>query len=140
PPTWGDLKTPSEAELSAVLRRIVATVVVSDPVVTRREDQMRELLHVMLVKLESDAIYSRSTNQKEAVDFRIYGSPDDREVRTAEKIRELFKEYFSRQRTRIFLPHDREELLLSDHTIYSVAAELWPYRILGDKIDLLAKA
>lgn len=60
--------------------------------------------------------------------------------RTAEKIRELFKDYFARQRTRIFLPHDRDELLLSDATIYSAVSELWPYRILGDEIDLLAKA
>jgi type I restriction enzyme M protein len=140
PPTWNDLKTPSEAELSAVLRRLVATVVVSDPIVTRREDQLRELLHVMLVKLESDAVFSRSTNNDKAVDFRIYGSSEDRVARTVEKVRELFKDYFSRQRTRIFLPHDREELLLDDYTIYSVIAELWPYRILGDKIDLLAKA
>jgi type I restriction enzyme M protein len=140
PPTWNDLKTPSEAELSAVLRRLVATVVVSDPIVTRREDQLRELLHVLLVKLESDAVYSRSTNNEKPVDFRIYGPAEDRVARTVEKVRELFKEYFSRQRTRIFLPHDREELLLNDYTIYSVVAELWPYRILGDKIDLLAKA
>lgn len=140
PPTWNTITTPSEAELSAVLRRIIATVVVSDPVVTRREDQLRELLHVMLVKLESDAISSRSANHDNPVDFRIYGSSKDRVARTAEKIRELFKDYFSRQQTRIFLPHDRNELLLSDQTVYSVVSELWPYRILGDRIDLLAKA
>jgi len=140
PPTWSTLTTPSEAELSAVLRRIIATAVISDPFVTRREDQLRELLHVMLVKLESDAVFSRSANAEEPVDFRIYGSSEDRVVRTAEKIRELFKDYFSRQQTRIFLPHDRSELLLSDQTIYSVVSELWPFRILGDKIDLLAKA
>jgi predicted RNA methylase len=140
PPTWNTLSTPSEAELSAVLRRIVATVVVSDPVVTRREDQLRELLHLMLVKLESDAIFRRSAHQNEPVDFRLYGSVEDRVFCTAERMRELFKDYFSRQRTRIFLPHDRDELLLSDYTIYSVVSELWPYRILGDKIDLIAKA
>ena len=70
PPTWADLKVPAEAELAAVLRKIVATVVVSDSRVNRREDQMRELLHLMLVKLESDAFYSRSVNQDKAVDFR----------------------------------------------------------------------
>jgi type I restriction enzyme M protein len=59
PPTWNSLKVPAEAELSAVLRRIVATVVVSDPNVNRREEQLRELLHILLVKLESDAVYSR---------------------------------------------------------------------------------
>ena len=73
PPTWLDLKEPTEAELSAVLRRIVAHVVVSDARVNRRDEQMRELLHILLVKLESDAVYSRSVNNDKAVDFRIYG-------------------------------------------------------------------
>jgi len=140
PPTWTMIQTPSEAELSAVLRRIVATVVVSDTRVTRREDQLRELLHVLLVKLENDAVFSRSARHQEPMDFRLYGSNEDREARTAGRVRELFKEYFARQRTRIFLPHDRDELFLDDHTIYAVVSELWPYRILGDDIDILAKA
>ncbi|TPK59948.1 hypothetical protein FJ930_28855 [Mesorhizobium sp. B2-4-15] len=140
PPTWETLKVPNEAELSAVLRRIVATVVIADPIVTRREDQLRELLHVMLVKLESDAVFSRSARRADPVDFRLYGAEADRISRTVGKIRELFKDYFTRQRTRIFLAHDRDVLLLSDSTIYAVVSELWPYRILGDEIDLLAKA
>lgn len=140
PPTWNTITTPTEAELSAVLRRIVATVVVSDPVVTRREDQLRELLHVILVKLENDAIFSRSARNDDPMLFRLYGSPTDRVQKTAAKVRDLFKDYFARQRTRIFLPHDREEILLTDQTVYSVVAELWPYRVLGDKIDVLSKA
>jgi type I restriction enzyme M protein len=140
PPTWADLKVPAEAELSAVLRKIVATVVISDSRVNRREDQMRELLHLMLVKLESDAFYSRSVNQDKAVDFRIYGDALTKVALTARKMRDLFKDYFSRQRTRIFHPHDRQEILLSDDTVYAFVAELWPYRILGDRIEMLAKA
>ena len=31
-------------------------------------------------------------------------------------------------------------MLLTDQTIYAVVAELWPYRVLGDRIDMLAKA
>lgn len=140
PPTWNTLVEPSEAVLAAALRRIVATVVVGDAKVTRREDQMRELLHVMLVKLESDAVASRSANRDNPVDFRLFGGEADKVRLTAEKVREQFKSYFARQRTRIFLAHDRDELLLTDKTIYAVVAELWPYRILGDQIDLLAKA
>jgi type I restriction-modification system DNA methylase subunit len=108
--------------------------------VTRRDDQLRELLHIVLVKLENDATFSRSARRDDPLDFRLYGSPEDRMELTARKIRELFKDYFSRQRTRIFLPHDREVLLLTDQTIYAVVSELWPYRIFGDKIDILAKA
>lgn len=140
PPTWRMIRTPTEAELSSALRRIVATVVVSDTVAVRREDQLRELLHVMLVKLENDSFFSHSKRHDEPMDFRIYGSEQDREAKTAEKVRELFRGYFARQQKRIFLPHDRDELLLTDHTIYAVVSELWPFRILGDKIDLLAKA
>ena len=73
PPTWKDLKTPGEAELSTVLRRILDTVVASDARVNRGEGQLRELLHVMLVKLESDGFSSRSVNSDKPVDFRLYG-------------------------------------------------------------------
>ncbi len=140
PPTWNDLKIPGEAELSTVLRRILDTVVASDPRVNRDEAQVRELLHVMLVKLESDAFFSRSVNSDKPVDFRVYGDQLSTVALTAAKIRELFKDYFSRQRTRVFHPDDRAELLLSDETIYAVVAELWPYRILGDRIEMLSKA
>lgn len=140
PPTWNDLKEPGEAELSAVLRRIVATVVAGDSRVNRREEQLRELLHLMLVKLESDAVYSRSANREEPINFRIYGDSLSKVSLTARRIRELFSDYFTRQRTRIFHPDDRDELLLSDETIYAVVADLWPYRILGDDIEVLSKA
>lgn len=140
PPRWNDLKEPGEAELSAVLRRIVATVVAGDSRVNRREEQLRELLHLLLVKLESDAVYSRSVNRDKPVDFRVYGDSLTKISLTAHQIRQLFKDYFSRQRTRIFHPDDRPELLLSDETIYAVVADLWPYRILGDDIEVLSKA
>lgn len=140
PPTWNDLKEPGEAELSAVLRRIVATVVAGDSRVNRREEQLREILHLVLVKLESDAVYSRSMNRDTPVDFRIYGDSLSKVSLTAHRMRELFQDYFTRQRTRIFHPDDRAELLLNDETIYAVVAELWPYRILGDDIEILSKA
>lgn len=140
PPTWQTLRTPNEVELAGALRRLVATVVVSDPNVTRREDQLRELIHVLLVKLESDAVASRSGNAKKPVDFRIYGDADRKIDLTATKVRELFKEYFTKQQTRIFNPADRDQLFISDETIFAVVAELAPLRILGDNVDLLAKA
>lgn len=140
PPTWNSIKDPNEAELSAVLRRLVATAVVNDARVNRREDQLREILHILLVKLESDATGSMSKNKDKPLTFRVYGSAENKVEQTASRIRELFKDYFSRQRSRIFLPHDRDELIFTDETIYTVVAELWPYRVLGDKIDVLAKA
>lgn len=140
PPTWNAIEEPSEAELSNVLRRIVDTVVVTDSRVTRREAQLRELLHLLLVKLDSDAIASRSANRGSPLAFRVYGADENKIARTATRMRELFSDYFHKQRSRIFLPHDRDDILLSDQTIYAVVAELWPYRVFGDKIDLLSKA
>ncbi len=140
PPSWKSLRIPTEVELTGALKRLVATVVVSDPNVTRREDQLRELLHVLLVKLESDAIASRSANQAKPVAFRIYGNSDNKIEVTATRLRDMFKDYFEKQRTRIFLASDQERLFLSDETIFAVVAELAPLRILGDHVDLLAKA
>ncbi|MEF2279420.1 N-6 DNA methylase [Deinococcus sp. YIM 134068] len=140
PPTWNMMRTPSEAELSGALRRVLATVVVGDPNVTRAEDQLREVTHVLFVKLESDSVASHSANQNDPVDFRIYGDAVTKVTLTAKEIRKQFRSYFNSQRTRIFNPNDREDLLLSDETIYALVAELTPYRILGDKVDLLSKA
>jgi len=140
PPTWDTLRIPTEAELSGALRRLVATTVIGDTNVNRREDQLRELIHILLVKLESDAIASRSANRNNPVQFRIYGDSLTKVALTAASIREQFKEYFHRQRTRIFHHDDRDAILLTDGTIFSVVAELSPYRILGDDVDLLSKA
>lgn len=140
PPTWSDLKTPGEAELSAVLRRIVATVVSSDTRVNRREEQLREVLHVVLVKLESDAVASRSGNHEKPVQFRPYGAPDSRMETTASRVRGLFADYFKRQKKRIFHPDDRPDLFLTDETLYKIVVELWPYKVLGDNIEVLSKA
>ncbi|MCJ7420951.1 restriction endonuclease subunit M [Sphingomicrobium astaxanthinifaciens] len=140
PPSWDTMRLPTEAELSGALKRLVATVVVSDPHVVRREDQLRELLHILLVKLDSDAVASRSANRDKAVRFRILGDAMTKVALTAARVREDYREYYHKQRTRIFNASDREELFLSDETIFAVVAELSPYRILGDDVDLLAKA
>jgi type I restriction enzyme M protein len=139
-PTWRDLATPSEAELSAVLRRLVAATVVVDPHVNRREAQMRELLHLMLVKLESDAVAGRPENRDRPVDFRIHGEASTKVALTARRVRELFKAYFRRGRGRIFHARERGDILLADETIHAVVAELWRYRILGDANQPLSKA
>lgn len=140
PPTWNDLVEPSEGQLSAALRRLVATVVVGDTLSTRREDQLRELLHLVLVKVESDAWASSSANQSEPVPFRVYGDRTSMVHVTADQIKQQFKDYFARQQTRVFNPGDRGELLLDEETIFAAVDILAPWRILGDQVDLLAKA
>lgn len=140
PPTWNTLRTPSEAELTGALRRLVATTVVGDSNVNRREEQLREIIHILLVKLESDAVANRSHNRDKPVAFRIYGDNVTKIAVTAKSIREQFQDYFQNQRTRIFNPNDRASIFLTDETVFAVVAELAPFRILGDNVDLLAKA
>ncbi|MDN8049889.1 N-6 DNA methylase, partial [Burkholderia multivorans] len=140
PLTWNTLRLPTEVELSAVLKRLVATVVVQDSRATRREDQLRELLHVMLVKLDNDAYFSLRVHADEPVRFRVYGDEHTRVKKTADAIRRQFKDYFASQQNRVFNQDDRDEIQLTDATLYRVVAELSPFRILGDDMEVLSKA
>lgn len=140
PPTWSDLREPTEGQLSAALRRLVALVVVRDSRSTRREDQLRELLHALLVKIESDHYASSAKNAKKPVSFRVYGDRATMVTLTAQALQDQFKDYFKRQRNRVFQTDDVDHLRLADDTLFNVVDILAPWRILGDKIDLLAKA
>ncbi|WP_298189835.1 N-6 DNA methylase [Metallibacterium sp.] len=140
PLTWNALHLPTEVELSAALKRLVATVVVQDSRATRREDQLRELLHVMLVKLDNDAYFSLPVHADGPVRFRVYGDQHTRVQKTAEAIRKQFKDYFAKQQNRVFNQDDRDEIQLTDATLYRVVAELSPFRILGDDMEVLSKA
>src|SRR5690606_24781502 len=140
PVTWSRMKVPDEATLSSALRRLLATVVVGDSRATRTEDQLRELVHVLLVKLESDSKASKSGNADKPVAFQLAGDDRNKISATASAIRLQFKQYFARQRTRIFHPDDRDDILLTDESIYAAVAELYPYRLLGDDVDLLSKS
>ena len=140
PPTWKNLTYPSEAQLTGALKRVIATTVVSDSRAVRREDQLRELIHILLVKLQSDSTAKIRANIGEAVAFRTYGDKQSVVALTAHQIRDQFRQYYNKQRNRIFHPNDHEEIGLTDETIYAVVVELAPYKILGDRVDLLAKA
>ncbi|WP_423820708.1 N-6 DNA methylase [Salinisphaera sp. SPP-AMP-43] len=140
PPTWNDLQVPTEAQLSTALKRLVATVVARDSRSVRREDQLRELLHIFLVKVESDSLASIKSNQDKPVTLRIYGDRTSMVALTAASIQKQFKEYFDKQRTRVFHRDDVDHIRLTDETIFAVVDTLAPWRILGDKVDILAKA
>jgi hypothetical protein len=140
PLTWKTLRLPTDVELTSALKRLVSTVVVQDSRSTRREDQLRELLHVMLVKLDNDAYCSLPKHADEPVRFRVYGDEHTRIKTTAEVIRKQFKDYFAKQQNRVFHQDDRDEIRLTDATLYRVVAELSPFRILGDDMDVLSKA
>lgn len=138
PLLWADLETPTEPQLTAVMKRLLATVVVTDTRSTRREDQLREVTHVLLAKVESDAQARR--HPTEPVSFQLYGDDASRVQNTAQMLRDQFAEYFRKQQKRLFHEDDSAELRLTDDTLASIVKELYPFRILGDDIDLLAKA
>lgn len=139
-PIWSDLREPTEAQLSAALNRIARTVVVGDTRSVRPEDRLRELLHVFLVKVESDHIARAKGQKNQPVAFRIYGDRATMVKLTANAVREQFRSYYSKQRNRIFHRDDVDELRLDDATLFAVVDTLAPWRILGDKVDVLAKA
>lgn len=140
PPTWMDLREPTEAQLSTALKRLVATVVAGDSRAVRREDQLRELLHVLLVKVESDNVASTKSNRDKPVSFRLYGDRATMVRLTANEIQNQFKGYYTRQQNRVFHRDDVDHIRLTDETIFAVVDTLAPWRILGDRVDLLAKA
>ncbi len=139
PPTWNDLRVPTDAQFTAALNRIVNTAVIQDSLAVRREDQLRELLNAFLVKIESDNWASAPANRDKPVPFRIYGDRATMINVTSNAIQEQFKSYFTKQQTRVFQPDDVDHIRLEKETLFSVVDMLAPWRILGDKVDLLAK-
>ena len=93
-----------------------------------------------MVKLQSDAVACLSANHAKPVDFRRVGDDSNRVAKTAAAMRAQFKDYFSKQRTRVFLPDDIDDIRLTDETIYAIVAELESFRLLGDDIEILSKA
>lgn len=140
PLTWETLEKPTSAQLTSILRRLVATTVTSDTISTRREDQIKELLHLLLVKIESDSWASNSAHVKRPVPFRVYGDASTMVAETSVHVRRQFSEYFARQQNRVFDEHDTPQIRLSDETIFSVVDTLSSIRILGDEVDILSKA
>jgi type I restriction enzyme M protein len=138
PLTWQTLAIPTEAELSGSLRRLLVTVVIGDSRSTRREDQLRELTHVLLVKLDSDSI--AEANPGEPVTFRVYGDRTSRVKRTADQVRKAFRDLFARRQTTIFTQDDGPELALDDGTIYEAVVELARFRLLYDDVAVVSKA
>jgi type I restriction enzyme M protein len=138
-PTWNDLCEPTEAQLTAALNRIIKTAVMQDSRAVRPEDQLREILHAFLVKIESDSWASKKPNRAKPVPFRIYGNQESMVAVTAEVIQERFKAYYDQQQKRVFHQDDVDHIRLDPETLFAIVDMLAPWRILGDKVDLLSK-
>jgi predicted RNA methylase len=140
PLTWITMKVPSEAELSGAFKRLLATVVVADTRATRRDDQLREMVHVMLAKLDSDG--QAAMNPEEPVSFAVQGDPDAsrRIKRTADQVRSLFADLHKRRKGDLFSQDDRADVALNDETIYEAVVEMARFKLLLVDSELVAKA
>lgn len=138
PLTWERLEEPTEAELLGAFKRLLNTVVANDTRATRREVQLRELLHLLLVKLDSD--FQADGQPSEPVQFALKGSDQNEVSTTADHIRDLYEEFFERRGSEIFSEDDSPELQLDDETIHDAVVELAPYKLLFVQDEVVSKA
>jgi type I restriction-modification system DNA methylase subunit len=138
PLTWNTMDDPLEAALTGAFKRLLDVVVVSDTRSTRREAQLRELVHVLLVKLDSD--FEGVTYPDRPVYFAVQGDENNRISRTAEYIRDRFKDLYARRRDTIFSRDDRDDIQLDDATIYQAVVELARFRLLFMDVEVVSQA
>jgi len=138
PLTWETMEEPSEAELTGAFKRLLNVVVATDTRAQRREVQLREMVHILLIKLDSDA--DASMEPSNPVSFTVQGDEITRISRTAGQIRQSFKDLYARRRDTIFSRDDRDEIQLDDATIYQAVVELSRFRLLFINSEVVAKA
>lgn len=138
PLSWETMDEPSEAELTGAFKRLLNVVVASDTRAKRREVQLREMVHVLLVKLDSDA--DASMDPSNSVSFTVQGDEITRISRTAEQVRRNFRDLYARRKDTIFSRDDRDEIQLDDATIYQAVVELSRFRLLFINSEVVAKA
>lgn len=138
PLTWDSMDQPTEAQLAGAFKRLLNTVVANDTRARRREVQLREIVHVLLVKLDSDATALGEPTRP--VSFAILGDESTREARTAENVRRDFRDLYARRRDTIFSRDDRDEIQLDDATIYQAVVELARYRLLFMNAQVVSRA
>lgn len=136
--TWDTMSQPSDAELTGAFRRLLDIVVVGDSRATRRDVQLREVVHVLLTKLASDA--AAIMDPGEPVSFSIKGDESNQPAATAAHVRSEFRELFAQRKDTIFTRDDHDELQLDDATIYQVVVELARFCLLFVNADVVAKA
>lgn len=138
PLTWDSMEVPSEAQLTGAFKRLLNVVVATDTRAKRREVQLREMVHVLLVKLDSDA--NSLMDPSNSVSFTVQGNEATRISKTAAQIRRDFKDLYARRRDTIFSRDDRDEIQLDDATIYQAVVELSRFKLLFVDAAVVAKA
>lgn len=130
---WGDLATPTEADLRASFKALLDLVVARDSVVTRSEMQLDQLCNLLLLKLESD-IFGKLSPKKPLM-FQLHGG----EKETADHIRSAFNDLV-KSREEIFRDEHAPQLLFDDHTIKEVVFAWSGWNLLGVGAEAVSNA
>ena len=121
--SFDDLVEPSEQIFRKTISDLLDKVVISDPIVTRREDQLNQLCNLLLTKLESDK--QAKSDPTNPVIFRRLESPK----KTAATIRDAF-ENLTDVYPETFTSDNDKHLSLSDDTVTACVDALSGLRLL----------
>lgn len=131
--TFADLLLPPENLLRRTLEDLLDHIVVDDPTVTRREEQLDQLCNLLLLKLESDK--EAKANQGKAVFFREYDSPQ----RTAAELRARYKKFVDLYPETFTTAQDKV-LRFGDDTLTRCAQALSDLRLIDEPLMSVATA
>jgi len=131
--TYSDLVEPTEQIFRKVISDLLDKVVISDTVVTRREEQLDQLCNLLLIKLESDK--QGKSDPDNAVIFRRMESAK----KTAAAVREAF-ENLADVYPETFTTDNDKRLRLSDDTITACVDALSGLRLLDMGVSSVAVA
>jgi len=130
---YTDLVQPSEPIFRRVISDLLDKVVISDTVVTRREEQLDQLCNILLTKLESDK--QGKSNPDGPVLFRRLASSR----KTAAAIREAFENLVDVY-PETFTTENDKRLRLSDDTVTACVDALSGLRLLDMGVSSVAVA
>jgi len=131
--TYADLVEPTEQIFRKVISDLLDKVVISDTVVTRREEQLDQLCNLLLMKLESDK--QGKSDPDNPVIFRRMESAK----KTATGIREAFEDLTDVYPETFTTDNDRR-LRLSDDTITACVDALSGLRLLDMGVSSVSVA
>ena len=129
---WCDLVIPKLDQLQATFNRLLRVVVSTDGISTRSDDRLDEICNLLLLKLDSDSIARRHTN--EPIMFQIRDTPQH----TSKNIDDYFLRYCRRNPT-LFYDEPRG-IRLDDATIHASVFELQMYNLLDISPMALSQA
>ncbi len=131
--TFNDLVAPTELLLKKTIEDLLDRIVISDSVVTRREEQLDQLCNVLLLKLESDK--EGKSKRAEPVFFR----PMESAAKTATTIRKRY-EQFVELYPEVFITDQDKTLRFSTETIAACVEELSGLKLIDLGVSTISMA